>query len=132
MRFMMMVKAGEHCEGAQPPNPELLEAIEKLTVEQKRAGVVLDTGGLYPSAAGALVRVGGGKLTVTDGPFTEAKELIGGYAIIQAGSMDEAKAIGTQFMQLHADILGPSWHGELEIRRMFDTADFAPPAAQTA
>jgi hypothetical protein len=132
MRFMMMVKADENYEAGRPPDPELMEAIGKLTDDMRKAGVVLETGGLYPSSAGARVRVGGGTLTVTDGPFAEAKEVIGGYAIIQAGSIEEAKQSAARFMQIHADILGPSYQGECEIRRMFDPADFARPAAHAS
>jgi hypothetical protein len=76
------------------------------------------TGGLLPSSAGARVRVAGGKLTVTDGPFAEAKELIGGYAILRASSKEEAIELGKDFMKLHADVLGSSYEGELEIRQM--------------
>jgi hypothetical protein len=78
-------------------------------------------GGLLPSSKGARVRVGGGKLTVTDGPFGEAKELIGGYAIFRVKSREEAIELGKGFMKLHADVLGPSYEGELEIRQMADS-----------
>lgn len=127
MRFMMMVKAGQNYEAGIPPPPELMTAMDKLTQEMTRAGILLDTGGLQPSSKGARVRVGGGRLTVTDGPFTEAKELIGGYAIVQARSKEEAIELGRRFMKLHADVLGPSYQGELEIRQMFDPSDCSPP-----
>ena len=129
MRFMMLVKADQNYEAGKPPPPELMTAMDKLAQDMTRAGVLLDTGGLQPSSKGARVRVGGGKLTVTDGPFTEAKELIGGYAVVQARSKEEAIELGRRFMKLHADVLGPSYQGELEIRQMFDPADFAPPRA---
>jgi hypothetical protein len=90
-----------------------------------KAGVVLDTGGLMPSSRGARVRVSGGKLTITDGPFAETKELIGGYAIIQAKSKAEAVELARQFMQAHADILGPSYEGECEVRQMFEAGECA-------
>ena len=95
-----------------------------------KAGVLLETGGLLPSSMGALVRASRGKLTVTDGPFTEVKELIGGYAILRARSKEEAIELGKSFMKLHSDVLGPSYEGELEIRQMFDPSDCAPEGAK--
>lgn len=124
MRFLMMVKADKDYEAGKPPAPELMAAIGTLSAEMARAGVLLESGGLLPSSAGARVKVAGGKLSVTDGPFTETKELIGGYAIIQAGSRAEAIAHGRRFMGLHAEVLGPGYEGELEIRQLAD----APPA----
>jgi len=126
MRFMMMVKANEDYEAGVPPNPELLGAIGKLTEDMTRTGVLLGTGGLLPSAKGARVRVSGGKLTVTDGPFAETKELIGGYAIVEVKSRDEAVALGKQFMALHATVIGPSYDGECEIRQLFDGSNCNP------
>lgn len=123
MRFITMVKAGADYEAGAPPTPELMDAIGKLAEESARAGVLLEMGGLLPSATGARVRVSRGKLTVTDGPFSEAKELIGGYAILQVGSREEAIEHGKRFMALHAEVLGPSYEGELEIRQL---ADFEP------
>ncbi len=119
MKFMMLVKADEKHFG--PPDPRLLEGINKLTEDLSRSGgALLATGGLMPSAAGAKIRAGRGKLTVTDGPFSEAKELIGGYAIMQFNSKKDAIENGKRFMQLHLDILGPSYEGELEIRQLAD------------
>jgi hypothetical protein len=118
MKFMMIVKADRNYEAGVPPDPKLMAAIGKLTEEAARAGVLLETGGLLPSSSGARVRVARGKLTVTDGPFTEAKELVGGYAILQAKSREEAIELGKGFMKVHADVLGPSYEGELEIRQM--------------
>jgi hypothetical protein len=120
---MMIVKANKDYEAGRPPSPELMAAIGKLTEEGMKSGVVLSNGGLLPSAKGARIRVGGGKLTVTDGPFAETKELVGGFAIIQANSRQEAIEEGSRFMQIHADVLGPSYEGELEVRQMYDSAD---------
>jgi hypothetical protein len=100
-----------------------LEAIGKLTEEMNRAGIVVATGGLLPSAAGAKVRLSRGKITVTDGPFSEAKELIGGYAILKADSKAGAIELARRFMQAHADALGTAWDGEVEVRQL---ADFEP------
>jgi hypothetical protein len=123
MKFMMMVKAGKAYEAGEPPTKELLDAIGQITREMIEKGVLVDTGGLLPSRTGARVRVAGGKLTVLDGPFTETKELVGGYAILKVPSRDEAIALGRRFMKLHADVLGPTYEGELEIRQLAE-----PPA----
>jgi len=121
MRFMMMVKTPE----SGPPSPELMAAVGKLSQEMTEAGVLLDTGGLAPSARGARIRLSGATLTVIDGPFTESKELIGGFAVLKAASKAEAIELGRRLMQVHADVLGPTFTAELEIREMFD-----PPAGQ--
>ena len=125
MRFMVMVKANKDYEAGLPPKPELLAAIGKLSQDMVKAGVLLDTGGLLPSSRGARVRASGGKLSVTDGPFTETKELVGGYAIVQAQSRDEAVELGKQFMDVHVTVLGSSYDGECEIRQLFDAGDCA-------
>ena len=77
----------------------------KFIEEMAKAGVLLATEGCLPSSKGARVRLAGGKLSVTDGPFAEAKELIGGYAIAQVKSKEEAVQMGHDFMKLHGDIL---------------------------
>jgi hypothetical protein len=124
MRFMMMVKPGPGYENGLPPDPALLAAIGEVTEEMVRSGVLVQNGGLLPSSkGGARVRVAGGKLTVTDGPFAETKELIGGFAIVEVESRDEAVALGRRFMQLHASVLGDSYEGECEIRQMFNGAN---------
>jgi len=128
MRFMTMIKADQNYEAGAPPDPRLMKAIGKLTEEMMKAGVVLATEGLHPSSKGARIRASGGKLTVTDGPFSEAKELVGGFAILQVKSKGEAIEMGKRFMQLHQNALGPTWEGQLEIRQLFDPSDFAPGA----
>ena len=120
MRFMMLVKANTDYEAGKPPSPALMEAIGKASVDQARAGILLEAGGLLPSSAGALVRVEKGKIKIIDGPFAEAKELIGGYAVLKASSKEEAIQMGRDFMQLHVDVLGPDFSGELEVRQMFE------------
>jgi hypothetical protein len=67
------------------------------------------------------VKAAGGKLTVTDGPFAETKELIGGFAVLEASSREDAIRLGKEFMQLHVDVLGPAYEGTLEVRQMFDS-----------
>jgi len=118
MRFMSLVKAHENHEAATPPSPELMAAIGKLAEEMFRAGKMVEMGGLLPSARGARLRVAGGQVAVTDGPFTEAKELIGGYAILQTASKAEAVELARRFLQVHIDVLGPSYTGELELRQL--------------
>lgn len=120
MRFMMMVKCDKNYEAGIPPSPELMAAIGKLSQKMARDGVLLEMGGLLPSSMGARVRLTGSKLIVSDGPFAETKELIGGFAILQAKSKEEAIELGKQFMKVHGQVLGPSYEGELEIRQMAD------------
>ena len=126
MRFMMIVKANAGSEAGLPPDPALMEAVGKLSQEAFEKGIMVDSGGLAPTSKGARVRVSGGKVTVTDGPFAEAKELVGGYAIMDLPSREEAIEHGRRFMELHRDVLGPDYEGELEIRQLFTAADFAP------
>ena len=122
MRFMMIVKADPNYEAGRPPDPALMAAVGKLSQEMTERGVLLQSGGLLPSSKGARVRVSGGKMTVTDGPFAETKELIGGFAILKAASKEEAIRLGQEFMRLHVDVLGPTYEGTLEVRAMFDPA----------
>ena len=129
MQFMMIVKSCKGEEGG-PFNPELMAAIEKSSVELAQKGILLQTGGLYPSSKGARVNVNNQKLLVTDGPFAETKELIGGFAIMDFPSKAEAIEAGRRFMQLHADILGPSYQGELEIRELMAFQNHAAVAAR--
>jgi hypothetical protein len=119
MRFMMLVKGDEKTFG--PPPAELLAAIDKLTAELPRVGgELLEAGGLMPSAMGGKVNATNGKITFTDGPFSETKEMIGGYAILSLPSKEAAIEEGKRFMQAHIDVLGPSYQGELEIRQLAD------------
>lgn len=123
MKFMSLVKANADYEAGNPPSPKLIEAIGKLSMEGIQEGWLVQSGGLLPSKAGAKVRATSGKLTVTDGPFSEAKELVGGFAILKARSRDEAITLGRRFLQAHIDAIGPSFVGELEIRQMFEGPD---------
>src|SRR5712672_3599510 len=112
MRFMFIVKSA-HPFG--PPTPQFLEAMHKLADREIKAGRMLDSGGLTPLAAGAQVRITDGQLSVVDGPFVEAKEVIGGYAIFELPGKEEAVASATEFMQLHKDFM-PGWEGTCELR----------------
>jgi len=104
---------------AGPPPVELFAAIGELGEQATKDGTLLETGGLLPSASGAQVRVTNGKVTVTDGPFAEAKELIGGYAIYELHSKEEAIETSRRFMQLHAD-LWPGVEAVCEIRQIME------------
>ncbi len=121
MRFMMIVK---HAENQGPPPKQLMDAIARLAEDEAKAGTMLGSGGLGPTALGARVRLSGGKVTVTDGPFTEAKEVVGGYAQFELKSKEEAVESAVRFMELHKKHW-PSWEGETEVRQMFGPEDFA-------
>jgi hypothetical protein len=119
MRFMMIVKANKDYEAGKPPDPKLMEAVAKLAASDATRLNMILSGGLARSAQGVRIHAGEGKLTLTDGPFTESKELVGGFAIFELNSMEEAIEAGKRFMQLHIDVMGPSYEGQLEIRQMF-------------
>jgi hypothetical protein len=113
MRFLCVYRAKE----GPGPTAEDMAAMGALIDEMAKAGVLLSTEGCLPSAKGARVRLGGGKFTVTDGPFTEAKELIGGFAIIQTTSKEEAIALTKRFLTVAGD-------GESEIRELYEAPAF--------
>jgi len=121
MRFMILVKSSER--NGPPPKP-LMDAIAKAGEEATKSGKMLDSGGLAPTATSTRVRVSGGKVAVIDGPFTEAKEVVGGYAIFEFASKKEAIEAATQFMDLHTQHW-PGWEGESEIRQLCGPEDFA-------
>jgi hypothetical protein len=112
MRFMYLVK---HPGSRGNPTPELMEAMHKLADREIKAGRMLDSGGLMPVETGAQVRIADGKLSVIDGPFVEAKEVVGGYAIFELRDKEEAVAMAKEFMQLHKDFM-PGWEGTCELR----------------
>ena len=104
-----------------------MDAIAKAAEEEAKAGTMLGSGGLGPTAQGARVRLSGGQVTVTDGPFTEAKEVVGGYAQFELKSKQEAIESAVRFMELHKKHW-PGWEGETEVRQMFGPEGFAPKA----
>ena len=120
MKFMMLVK---HAENSGMPPQELMEAIGKLSAEAVKAGTMIASGGLAPTAQSTRVRVSGGQIQLIDGPFTEAKEVIGGYAQFELPSKEEALKGAVEFMELHRKHW-PGWEGETEIRQMFGPEDF--------
>jgi hypothetical protein len=115
MRFMTLYKPGK--ESDAPPTQKEMADMGQLIEEMAKAGVLIATDGLQPSSKGARVRLSGGKFTVTDGPFTETKELIAGYAIIQVKSKEEAIELTKRFLKVVGE-------GESEIRLMHDAPAF--------
>jgi hypothetical protein len=121
MKFMLMTKLRD--ESGPPPTPALMAAIGEFTARMMKSGKVVSTGGLMPTSKGARMRLSGGKIAVTDGPFTEAKECIGGFAVVQVDSKAEAIAIAGEFLQVHADVMGPAYELDSEVRQMYDAGD---------
>jgi hypothetical protein len=120
MRFMMLVKSAEN---SGPPPKELMDAIAKLAEEASKDGSIIETGGLAPSAMSTRVRLSGGKITAIDGPFAETRELVGGYAVFEFKSRQEAIESTLRFMELHKKYW-PGWEGETEIRQIFTQQDY--------
>jgi hypothetical protein len=118
MKYLTFIRSSESYRGSGPP-PALLEAMGKFVEKSLADGTLVDTGGLLPSKDGVRVRLAGGRITVTDGPFSEAKEVIGGWAILSAPSRAEAIRIATEFMELHRKHW-PEFEGESEVRPMFE------------
>jgi len=116
MRFLSIYKT---VETNRPPSLEHMTKMGQLIEESMKAGVLLATEGCLPSASGARVRLSNGKITVTDGPFTETKEVIGGFAMLQANYRAEAIEIDHKFLEVAGD-------GECEIRQIFTAPEAAP------
>jgi hypothetical protein len=112
MRFLSMIRINER--SGQKPSAKLMADMGKLIDEMTRSGALVNTAGLRPTAEGVRVRLSGGKMRVTDGPFTEAKEVIGGYAILEAKSKDEAIELTKRFLKIHGD----EWELECEVRQL--------------
>ena len=121
MRFMMLLKANDDSEAGVMPSPELLAAMGAYNNELVKAGVLLAADGLQASSKGARVKFSGGKRTVIDGPFTETKELIAGYWLIQVKSREEA----IEWARRCPDPMGEGGEAEIEVRQVFETTDFA-------
>src|SRR5215211_5477763 len=100
MRFMMLVKSSED---SGPPPQSLMDAIAESAEQARRDGILIEAGGLAPTAMSTRVRVSGGRVNVIDGPFTEAKEVVGGYAVQELKSKEEAVEAGVMFMNLHKE-----------------------------
>lgn len=116
MKFMTMVRSAE---GAGFPPKELMDGIVNLGIEATQAGALIETGGLMPSSEGALMRLDDGEIVVTDGPFAEVREVVGGYAVYDVKSKSEAIEWARRFIELHK-LHWPSWNGEIEVRQIMD------------
>jgi hypothetical protein len=120
MKFMIIVKSTPQTEAGVTPSEELLTAMGKYNEELVRAGVLLAAEGLHPTSRGARVRFSGPRRTVIDGPFSEAKELIAGFWLIQVKSKQDA----IEWVKRVPNPTGEE--SEIEIRQIFDAADFGP------
>jgi len=118
MKYLTFIRHSESYRESGPPQA-LMEAMGRFVDRSLTNGTLVDTGGLLPSREGARVRLAKGKITVIDGPVTETKEVIGGWAILQVDSKAEAIRIATEFMELHRKYW-PEFEGESEVRPMFD------------
>ena len=114
MRYMMFIKHTEDYRNAEVPT-SLYEEMGKFIEETTRSGNFVSGAGLQPSFAGTRVKLKGGKITVVDGPFTESKEIVGGYSIIDAKTREEAMTLARRFMELHLKHW-PTFEGECEVR----------------
>ncbi len=114
MKYLTFMRSSESYRQSPPP-PALMQAMGEFVGKAAQAGTLVDTGGLLPSRDGFRVRLAGGRITVTDGPFTESKEVIGGWAILDLPSREEAVRVATEFMELHRTHW-PGFEGESEVR----------------
>ena len=112
MQFLSIVRVNES--GNRRPDERLMNDMGKLMQEMTAAGILLDTAGLMPASEGRRLRLRDGQITQVDGPFTETREVIGGYAILEAPSMVEALAATRRFLEVHGD----GWNIECEVRQM--------------
>ena len=122
MRYMIIVKGSESLAASGPPPAAMVEAIDRLGQELTRKGTMVSFGGLQPTSSGARMRLTNGKIITTDGPFTESKEVIGGFSILNVASKEEALEEARSFMELHR-VHWPTWQGEIEIRLMYEQED---------
>jgi hypothetical protein len=124
MKFLVLIKATKDSEAGVHPEQKAIMEMMRFNEEMVKAGVLLDAGGLYPSSQGKRLRVAGKSQQITDGPFAEAKELIGGYFMMQAKSFDEVIEWMKRCPGLQED------GAEVEIRRLIDVGDFAEPGEE--
>ena len=115
MRFLSMIRVQENT--GKQPSERLMTEMGKLMTDMKRDGKLLDTAGLAPTSSSKRVRLRGGKVSVVDGPFAESKEVVGGYAMLDAASMDEAVALTERFVELH---VADGWELDCEVRQVFE------------
>ena len=118
MKFLSMVRVQEN---GQVPSPRLMDEMGKLMEEMTRSGKLVRTAGLRPTSEGVRMRSRFGKFSQVDGPFAETKEVVGGYAILEAASKDEALDLTRRFLKVHGD----EWDVECEVRQL-DSPEFGP------
>jgi len=121
MRFLSMIRVNENT--GQVPSEQLMHDMGKLIEDMTREGTLIRTAGLRPTREGKRMRLRKGNLSTVDGPFTESKEVIGGFAILEAGSMQEAIELTRRFLKIHGD----AWEIECEVRQI-DGPDFGTEA----
>jgi hypothetical protein len=114
MRYMIFIKHREDYDFSKVPQ-SLFGAMDELVQRNRKSGALVETAGLQPTKAGTRIRLSKGKLTTTDGPFTETKEVVGGFAIMECKTRDEALAHAREFMELHR-VHWPEFEGECEVR----------------
>ena len=119
MKFLMMIK---HAENLKKLPKDLSHAINRISQQHEHAPVILASGALAETAASSRVQISGGKLTVTDGPFTETKEVVGGFAILEFKSKEEAVQSAREYMELYRKYW-PEWEGETEVRQIYGPED---------
>jgi len=124
MRFMMMVK---HAENQGAPPKGFIEEMTKLAEDAAKSGAMIISGGLAATAKSTRVRLSGGQVKALDGPFTEAKEVVGGFAIFEIASQQEAIDSAVNFMELHKKFW-PGWEGETEVRQLIGPEEAFPKA----
>ena len=127
MRFMTLIKSAENSTIGPPP-AELLQAIGRLGGEAAQAGVLVDTAGLTPTAAGARVRLEGGKISTSERPTATGHEVVGAYAIFNAQPKQDAIEWANRFMELHREHW-KGWQGEIEVRQVMEAPDSGGGAA---
>jgi hypothetical protein len=125
MRFMMLVKHAENLSG--PPPKGFMDEMAKLHEQAVKEGTIRDSGGLSPLSKSTRVRLSKGQLTAIDGPYSEAKEVVGGFAVFELNSRQEAIDGATRFMELHKKHW-PGWEGETEVRQILGPEDMVPKA----
>ena len=125
MRFMILVKANADSEAGVMPREELIAAMVRYHEELVKAGVLVDASGLKPSSRGWRIKYSGGKRSMIDGPFTETKELVGGYTLIRVKSREEA----IEWTKRFPNPFGEGAESEIEVRELYELDDFGPSEA---
>jgi hypothetical protein len=126
MRFILLSPPDDPGTPPGPPDPRLMAKIDELGAELTQKGVMREMGGW--STQKVRLELKRGEIRMTDGPFAESKEVVGGYAIVDVASPEEAVALGRRFLEIHREILGPTYEMSSEIHRLYSPEDFAPPA----